>query len=188
MKYDIKKKLADIIIGNDLSYTHILNNGEIGTETKKFCEERTAKDAEDAILLSFEAVMGATTSYSRIYNVDSVSMDFLMGPVYSAKDVIDGKVREGAHSIGKLVRFYTSNITSYFENAKTNEHQYSGPQYQGYVDYDKFVAALKEEGVTFNGPESFEKLESLILNGEKFDISISIDLKAQLGNSRILKK
>ena len=188
MKYDIKKRLVDIIRNNNLSYTHILNNGEIGTETKKFCEDRTANDVDDAVLVSFETIMSATTSYARYYNIDFVSMNYLMGPVYNSKDVVDGKVKNGAHSINKLVRFYTMGITSYFEGAKTNEHQYSGPGYQGYVDYDKLVARLKDEGVSFNGPGSFEELESLILNGEKFDISIDIDLKAQLGSGRVLKQ
>ena len=187
LNFKIIEKLAEAVRGYDISYINFLNNGEVTKEEKKFDSRLKDYSNKESVSRIFDVLEDAARSYSLFYNVDALDMKLLMGLVYKAEDIEDGKIKEGAKALRNVVRIYAGEVSSYFENTKTNEHSSIGPSFQGYVDYDKFVSIMEEENVTYNGPKTFMEFESLILKGEPFELSISVDLKAQLGNSRILK-
>ncbi len=188
MNFKIKEKLADAVRGYDVSYYNFLNTGEVTKDEKRFSSGIKDYSNKESVRRIFDLLEDGARSYSLFYNVDALDMQLLVGLIYRAEDIKDNKIKEGAKALDGIVRIYAGEISSYFENTKTNEHSCVGPSFQGYVDYDKFVSIMKENEVTYTGPETFMEFESLILKGEPFEISISVDLKAQLGESRVLKQ
>ena len=184
----MKERLAEIIVGNQVSHVNFLNNGEVTKDEKQFAYRLNRVDTEDSIIHMHTVIENALRSFIQDCNVDGVKADLLFGLVVNSEDTVKGKIKEGAKPLYDVVRFYTEDVSSYYNNAKSNRHKYSGYHMQGYIKYSEFVKAMEENEVVFNGPKTFEEFESLILNGQTFDISIYIDLKAKLSENKLVRK
>ena len=155
------------------------NSGRVGTETNSFAKK--VENIYDSVELEMimRDLCGATGSYARSYELDTVIMGLDLGLIYRASDVDENnKPKENAKPIKNVVRYYDNGFDCYSNGQQTNEHQYGehNVTHQGYVHYDKLVKTFSDSGIEFTGPQSFEEFKEAILAGEVFDISLVDDL------------
>ena len=117
--------------------------------------------------------------YANKCEFDTFKMSLRLGLILNPEDVNeDTSIKEDAKPVNNYVRFYTGEQYCYLNGELTNEPGKSlyEPSRQGYVSYNKLMRLLDKSGVTFNGPKSYESFKNAILEGKKFDLSITADL------------
>ena len=109
----------------------------------------------------------------------TLSMNLSLGLIFDGKYVDeDNKVKADAEPMEGIVRYYTMEADCYLNGEKTNKHD--GAKYrsrQGFINYARLVNSAAKNGLTFNGPRTFEEFKEQILVGEPFDISLSASLQ-----------
>ena len=164
-------------------YVSFFNDGKIrkdgGYATKRINEEA---NTSYSISLITDVLYGATRSYADDYDFDQIDMTLPLGLIYKSSDVDENnKIKENAQPLKGIVRFYTGSITSYLNGEKTNDLDYG--EYargkQGFINYDLLINEMKENGLTYTGPETFEELKEKILSGENFNVVLSANFKEQ---------
>lgn len=191
MKERLIDKLKSARKAHELAHISIFNDGEIRKD-----ENSSAKRIND-IHENWEfddlerTLCDATSSYSKYYDFDSISMNLLFGLIFDANDVDENNaIKEDAEPIKGIVRYYTGSINATLDNHKVNNRDYAeyGLSRQGYVHFDKFLSLIKESGLDYNGPETFQEFKEMILTCEPFDITISADLNKKEEKKEQAKK
>ncbi len=131
-----------------------------------------AKRKNEFYLIS-EALLEQTKRYGSKYDFDTIKMDLLLGLIYDAKDVDkDDNIKENAEPINGMLRFYTGTANTYLNGEQTNNYN-SKYSLQSYITFDNLMSSIKQKGLKYDGPKSFEELKERILNNEVFEITIS---------------
>lgn len=170
----------------DITNIGFFNNGEVMKEPKYSSERMHEIDNKKQLKSIANVFYDAIKCYSRYYDFDNVDMNLLVGLLFDAKDIDENnQIKENAKPIRNTVLYYTSSVNCNLDGKKTNEVDYEkiGIGSQGYVNYNQFVSLIKESGLDFNGPESFEEFEENILMGEPFDIVLSANFKQKENTS-----
>lgn len=178
----MKERLIDKMIQakNDhgIAYVNFFNNGEVKKDERnrttllKYANEASAFDSIE------ETLYNSTESCCREYDLDTMEMTLLLGLIYNGQDVDENdQLLENAEPMKDIVRFYTGEVNSYLDNEKTNTYDYGRINgRQGYINYNVLLNQVKKNGLTFNGPESFEEFKEKILAKEPFDINLTATL------------
>ncbi len=177
----MKERLIDKMIQakNDqgIAYVNFFNDGKITKDERhrttllKYANEASAFDSIEETLYS------STESCCRNYDLDTIEMNLYLGLIYDGKDVEEEQIKENAEPMNNIVRFYTGEVNTYLENEQTNDYDYGRMHgRQGYINYNVLISQVKKNGLTFNGPKSFEEFKEKILSKEPFDINISATL------------
>ncbi len=172
-------KLKEAKQGNEVEYVCFFNNGEVREEEKKFSYRIQGADSPESYDLIEEKLCDATESYSRYCSFDTITLNLALGLIYHKEDVdSDHHIRENAQPLIDVVRFYTGNVLTHQDGEQTNKIDYYGGSMgrQGYVRYSKIVSRMRDNGIEFNGPETFRDFKEAILSGEPFDIGITANL------------
>ncbi len=184
MKKSIMDRLIELKESREVKYTNFFNDGSISFDDVKFSEKLSKLDSFEPIS---DVFYKAAESYSSDAAFDSITMYLLLGLVYD-KDSLneDNSFKTNAKPYNNIVRYYTGSVKSYQGQDQTNEldwYKY-GYNRQGYIRYDELVKTIKQEGLIFNGPETFEEFKNLILSKKPFEISFTADLKQEMKLSR----
>ena len=179
MEKTLLEKLQAAKESNEVDHVCFFNNGEVKQEEKKFAYR--IKEANDS--RSYAAIedlfCSATESYARNYQFDTVDMGLLVGLIFKKEELnSNNEITAGSKPLDGIVRYYTGSVNSYLDGNQTNDIDYGhyGLGKQGYVNYNELVKLTKENGLTYNGPETFEEFKDKIISKEQFDITISADL------------
>ena len=178
MEKDLLEELRVARHAYEISHVNFFNTGKI-TEEERYYATRINDDYSlSAFELIKDYLLSAAKSYSRDCDFDRIDLSLLIGLVFEKENVDDNnKIKENAEPIHNMVRYYIGNATAYLDGEKSNESDYSGVSYQGYINYNKLVSFTKKIGLEFNGPDSFEEFKKAILSGEPFDISLTANLE-----------
>ena len=171
------EELKEASVSNEKAYVSYFNNGLVRTDNKIETERMSNFYQEDFIRTIKFLFRDAAEYYARQNPYDNISMNLELGLVYNKEDVDDdNNIKENAKPIKDVVRCYTSGVTSFLNGEKANEHDYVYDR-KGFINYNDFVSKMKKDGISFEGPETFNDFKDAILAGETFDISIYADLK-----------
>lgn len=183
MEKTIRDEIVETIDNQTIKYVNIFNDGSTIQDNKNFAKCMEEKSRKNSISYIEQRFLNAAKYYIRNYvEFDNLDMDVRLGLIFNREDVENGSVRRGAKPIDEIVRYETSNVTSYLNNEKADVINYGdiyGPE-RGYVDYNELVKSIRSQGLDFNGPETFEDFKTAILTGQTFDISVSTSLKEGL--------
>ena len=117
------------------------------------------------------------------FDFDKIEMDLYLGLVYNISAINEnGSIKEDAKPYDGVVRFYTGSINSYLNGEQTNDadyNRYGTYNYQGFVNYDNLVKAMKNSGLKFVGPEDFDEFKNRIENNEKFGVKVVASLTGE---------
>ncbi len=177
MNKTLLEELKEARVSNEPAYVCFFNTGKVSVEERS-SDQRMNEFEQDDTIRSFKYLFkAAAESYARRYKYDSISMNIEAGLIYKIEDVDqENNVREDAEPLNGIVRCYTGKITSYENGKKTNVDDYYGYGKQGFIDYNRLVSEMKNNGLTFNGPETFEEFKEIIKSGVLFNISLVADL------------
>ena len=125
-----------------------------------------------------EIFCNATDSYARDYDFDDIQMGLELGLIFDQADIKDGSIKENAQPVKDIVRYYTGSVNCYQDGRQTNTIDYGhyGRGRQNFVSFKGLMEQIKQSGLQYTGPETFEEFEEQILVGEPFDITISANL------------
>ena len=181
MEKSLIEKMIEAKHDHDIVLVEVFNNGKY-----KYIPQYATKPLEDVDNYnSFNQIeryfCDATESYARHYDFDSINLNLQIGIIYDVNDIVNDTVKEGAEPLDEIVRFNTGSVKSYLNNKKTNIMDYEdyGFSQQGFIKFDKLMSSIESSGLQYNGPKSFDELKTKILNGEKFDITLSANLKTK---------
>ena len=171
------EELKEASVSNEQAYVSYCNNGEVRTDNKIVTNKMDSFYLDDFIGTIKFIFRDAAEYYARQNPYDYIKMNLELGLVFNKEDVDDNNVvKENAKPIKDVVRCYTSGVTSFLNGEKSNEHDYSYDR-KGFINYNNFVSKMKKDGISFEGPETFDEFKESILAGETFDVSIFADLK-----------
>ena len=187
MKETLREVLLKIKNEQRDGFVSFFNTGNIKIDKQDYIDFIRKSNFESDLRNIKNTLGDATRCYSNRYSFDSVSMNLEVGLIFKKEDVNeDNTIKENASPIKDVVRFYTGSIKSYLDGEKTNIAYFNDIVFgrQGVINYNYLVNALKEEGVTFEGPESFNELKERIMSGELFDVKFSVDLEENMKLTR----
>lgn len=163
------------------------NDGSVKKDEKymyKYLER--AKTSNEFYLIT-ATMKDATKAYSLRYDFDAIKINLLLGIIYDTKDIdANNQIKENANPYNGIVRFYTSDVASFLDDEKTNEHNYDYGR-QGFIRFDKLMSEINKSGLVYNGPKSFEELKDKINNKEEFEISLTASLKEDINSKEEVK-
>ncbi len=181
------EELQEASVSNDDAYVSFFNNGEVRTD-KNIVTERMNSFYQDDFIGTVKFIFrDAAEYYARQKPYDTIKMNLELGLVYNKNDVDEeNHFKENANPIKDVVRCYTGEVTSFLNGERANEHKYPYDR-QGFINYNSFISKMKKDGISFEGPETFDDFKDAILSGEKFDVSIFADLKEKT-NEEVVKE
>lgn len=175
--------LMDIKKSKEVVYASIMCDGNIYEDSRSYIEEKGPENINECCShidnflessIRTLAVTGAT--------FDKVEFGFLIGAIYNKADLENGQkiIKEVSKPLKDKVRYYTGNLRVYNNNELVEEVSFKKLNgYQGTVNYDRFIASLAKEGLSFKGPQTYEELISFIESGSKDTFYIVADFKEQ---------
>ena len=162
-----------------IAYVSYCNTGKVVADQNYIADYMKLVDSSIPFEKIGEAFSNSIDRYSGLFPFDTAVMDLELGLMYHGNDLDQNKkLKAIAKPIDGIVRFDTGKIDISFEGEQTNSFDY-GKYYakNGYIRYDKMVAAMEENQLEFNGPRTFEEFEEAILSGETFDITVTAKFK-----------
>ncbi|MBR4671947.1 MAG: hypothetical protein IKO78_01945 [Bacilli bacterium] len=178
MDQTLLEQLQDARKSQEVTYMNVFNNGK-RTKDKYSAKEKMTKYYLEDMIRSINYSFVSTASHlAHKGDYDTVAMFLEMGLVFPKSELGENdQILVKSEPLKGMARCYTGTVVSYLDGKEA--HKYSDGIYSrdGFVDYDKFVLAMKENGVSFTGPETFEEFERRILSGEKFDVALFANLK-----------
>ena len=191
MNKPLLDKLMDAKKENDIAHVSFFNDGSIKKDENYSAQRINKINNREQFEAIEEVFYNATRSYSRNFDFDSIEVELLLGLIFDVKDIDENdNIKENAKPIEGIVRYYTGSTTSYLENNKTNTIDYSvyGVGRQGYIEFDKLIAYIKDSGLVYQGPETFNEFEEGILLGENFNIALTANLQQKEEKHKVFRK
>jgi len=184
MKKSIMDRLFELKSMREIKFANLFNDGSVSFDDADFSQHLSKLDSFDVIS---DILYKAAESYSRDASFDSITMYLLLGLVYD-KDSLneDNSFKTNAKPYNNIVRYYTGSVKSYQGQDQTNEldwYRY-GFNRQGYIKFDELVKSIKQEGLIYNGPETFEEFRDLVLSKNPFEVSYTANLKQEMKLSK----
>ena len=188
---NLRDELLKLRTNKQIVYYRLFKNGDIVPETREFAKDLTKLDRENVVGVLEYVLTDALKKYSYKSDFDFVDMKLNAGLVYDAKDIEYGnRIKMNARPYDDIACFKVASITSYFNGEQSNAFDYVEENfgYSGLMLYNETLKELREHGLTFEGPETYEDLKNAILYGQDFDIDITMDLRLENEKKLSLKK
>lgn len=181
MEKSLLERMIDAKHDHDIVFIEVFNNGTTRNEPQYSAKRLNEVDNSNSFNLIEGVLCDATESYARHCDFDTINMNLELGLIYKVDDIENNKIKENAEPVNGVVRFYTGSVKSYLDDKQTNFMDYLdyGMNRQGYIKFDKLMNSINKSGLSYNGPKSFDELKTRIVNGEKFDITMSASLKTK---------
>ena len=183
MEKTIREKIVETIDNQTIKYVNIFNDGSTIQDNKNFAKCMDESFRKNSIgYIEGYFLKAAEYHIRHLDEFDYLGMNVKLGLVFNKEDIENGSVRRGAKPLDDIVRYETGSVDSYLDNTKSELINYADiyPAERGYVNYNELVSSIKNQGLEFNGPESFEDFKTAILTGQTFDISVSTSFKEGL--------
>ena len=143
---------------------------------------------------AFDFLDSALKNFARMYTLyneyDALEVDLNLGIVYNITDIDENnKPVIGAKPIDNLVRIYTDTTRAYLDNEEVShklDSEYFGSQ--GFIDFDLLINTLKKEGLSYNGPESYDELKYRVLCNQKVNATIKAELEKKQAKQKVLTR
>ena len=179
MEKSLLEKLVEAKHENDTAIVEFFNTGKIREDENYMIKYLNNIDNDNSFSRIESALINSIGSYSRHYDFDSINLDLELGLIFKVEDVIDKKhITTNAQPIDGIVRFYTGSVQSILNGKQTNDIDFGEICHskQGFIVFDELMNKIKNSGLEYNGPQTFEELKSRIMNDEKFNISLRANL------------
>ena len=157
----------------------VFNSGKVRVDENYMMPMIKYANDLDAFKTIGDVLYDINESYSREYDFDTLSMNLELGLVFDGKYADeDHKLSDDAEPMDGIVRYYTMEADCYLDDEKTNTRDAGYyKSRQGFIGYNRLVSSAEKNGLTFNGPRTFEEFKEQILIGEPFDISLTASFK-----------
>ena len=173
-----------------IAYINISNDQKVRidelymTLTMKYANDDDAFDSIGKLMYS------VNESYSRECDYDTLVLNLSIGLLFNGECMDENKqIKPDSEPVNEIVRYYTSTSACYLNNEKVNKLDWSEFRgNQGFINYNNLVKSAEENGLTFNGPKTFEEFKEKILLGESFDISLSASFNSKENEQEESKK
>ena len=177
------KRLLEELIEEKYSYetAHVcfFNNGKVRTEDNGSAKRINNSNPRSSLEDIKDVLKRAIRFYSSECDFDTINLDLELGIVYDKNDVNeDNTIKENCEPIQNIVRFYTGSIKCLLNEEEASKFNYGeiGYGYQSYTKFDELKSLIDKNGLSYNGPQTFEELKDRIQSGEKFNITVSANL------------
>ncbi len=191
MSNELLQELIEAKKSNEVAYVCFFNDGEVRTDTTD-CVYRLNKDVDNeySIIPIINNLKSAVEMYSYHCDFDTVCMRLSLGLIYDKDDVLENnQIKENASPLKNIVRYYTGRIDSYLNGKKTNTYDYGEKTgRQGFINFNTLITLLRDGGLNYYGPNSFEEFKSLVLSGVPFEIVIQGNLRQKADDKTLSKR
>ena len=173
------EELKQASVSKEKAYVSFYNDGEVMEDDRIVTDRMNSFYQDDFIDTIKYLFKNSAEFYASKYKYDNIKMALKLGLVYNKDDVDqDNKIKENAEPIKDVVRCYTGDITTYLNGNQNEDNNYQHER-QGFINYNSFISKMKKEGISFEGPETFNDFKEAILAQNKFDVSLVADLKTK---------
>lgn len=179
MNKTLLEELKEASVSNYPAYVEFYNNGLIRHEERGADKRMTSIEKSIAMDRIKYVFTSGAENYAKKCSFDSISLNLEIGLLFNEKDVVDDKPVLNAEPVNGIIHCYTGSLTSYLNGEKSNETEYYHYNTQGFVNYETLVSEMKENGLSFVGPETFDELKEKIMDGNIFDIRLDANLKEE---------
>ena len=157
-----------------VAFIGVFNDGKVRIDENYTAERIQYADESFAFNHIDEVMYDINESFAREYKFDSMKLGLSLVLLFDGKYADENqKLSEDAEPVDNIVRYYTMGASCYLDGEKTNKIDYGQIRSrQGFINYDRLVNSAEENGLSFNGPRTFEEFKEMILQGEPFDISL----------------
>lgn len=187
----VKEDLLKIKTELEKYYVCFSASGKVHEERGVFVDKHSNEEL-NGVLSTIDYFIKNSTECLAYRNIDfdKIKFGFDFGILYE-KDNLgnNNKILPSSISLQNKVHFYTGNVIAYLNDKEQNIiSAEDNNNFQGYVDYDKFIKDVNASGLSINGPQSYKELENLIRSGETCDMFLTVDLSKELAYHRLSKK
>ena len=178
MEQTLLEKLQDARKSQEVTYMSFLSSGR-KVEDKYSAKAKMDPYELEGMIRSIDYCFVSSASVlANKSDYDTVGMFLEMGLVYPKSELNEKEqILVGSEPVKGIARCFTGTVASYADGKEAHKLNNEYFIRNGFVDYDKFVLAMKRNGVSYTGPETYEELERKILSGEKFDCALFANLK-----------
>ena len=183
MEGKLLEELNEIKSSHDVEHVNYFNDGSITTDSKSFAKLLDNFESRYTNNEVLKYLKSAVHSFAYSYKFDSVDVHLLVGIIFTKENVDkDNIFKDNAQPLNGIVRYYTTETNCFLDGKKMNKYDYAETLngIQGYMNYEDFIASMREAGLDFDGPETFLQLKYAILHRDPFDICISADLNKKI--------
>ena len=178
MEKSLIERMIEAKENKGIALISFFNSGEVRKDEFSSTVWLKWANDKDAFKTIANSMFDMTESYARDYDFDSVNMELELGLIYSSDQFNEDKsLKEDAKPMDEIVRYYTGKMDCSLDGEKTNERDY-GKWHgrQGFIGYNTLLESIRKNGLSFDGPKSFNEFKEKIQNGEQFPINISASL------------
>ena len=160
------------------NYISILSNGETVDDNLSYFNNSPLRKYSDLIYSTMEDIIkNNAKSYG---NFEYVEFDYAFGPIYDKIEYEkNNESIDGLETAFKDIRFYSYDSRIYNNQNMIKKNAWDkGYIYniQSTIDYDNLMSKLNREGYLVIGPSTSKELIEKIKLGEKFLVTIGINL------------
>ena len=179
MKKSLVERMQESKDKHGVAYMSVFNHGNVRVDENYMIPMMKYANDEDAFDTIGDVLYGVNESYARDCDFDTLTLGLELGLIFDGKDIDEERhIDSNAEPVDGIVRYYTMEADCYLNGEKTNKFDMGHlKSRQGFINYARLMKSAKQNGLTFNGPESFEEFKEQILVGEPFDITLTASLK-----------
>lgn len=178
MKKSLLERMQESKDKHGVAYMSVFNHGNVRVDENYMIPMMKYANDADAFDTIGDVLYSVNESYARDYDFDTLTLGLELGLIFDGKDIDENRhIDPNAEPLDGVVRYYTMEAACYLDGEKTNKFdmgQLKGRQ--GFINYARLLKSAQQNGLTFNGPKSFEEFKEQILVGEPFDISLTASL------------
>ncbi|MBP5684704.1 MAG: hypothetical protein J6X02_05570 [Bacilli bacterium] len=171
-KLQHEKEIAQVCFLNDRT-TKEINYRELEYMTRD-------KNGNGFAWLVERAVDQAAELFAYKHNFDYMIVSLNIGVIYNKQDLFeDNKFKVGAAPLEDIVYVSVKDVDFYLNSSHIDKND-DNPMKKmiiadGYMRFDDFMKEIDEQGLAYNGPDSFYAVKSRASYGRPEEITIGVD-------------
>lgn len=171
------ERLEDAREGNEIAQICLFNTGEITEENRNSAKRIKEATSQESYWAIEDVLLDTAKGLIHIGEFSTIEMNLMLGLIYDSRAYSSAN----AKPIQGVVRYYTGDVKSdiYGDLLCVPGELGSTPGRQGYIDYSFLLESIKQSGLKFTGPESFQEFEEKMKLKRPFSIKISATLKSK---------
>ena len=189
MEKNLFEKIKKTKEDQEMSFTILYNNGKIEKNKRgiydKFDEDISSSYRIQRIwdLLNFE-----TSYYAKQHFFNKIDMKLRIGLIFNKSDLDKKKqVKENVNPYDGIVYFVAEDARCYLNNKQINKLP-SCLSEDGIISYDYLIKAIKESGLDYECPDTFEEFKEALISGKTFNDRITADFTKNQKETKPVQK
>ena len=177
MKKNILEKIQKVQEDQENIFKIFNNDGTVKDGRRELVKEMNKDIISPLTLERIEEVLYSDLKYyASKHKFDKGDMTLQLGLIYNKKDVEkDNCIKEGVEPYEGIVYYKASNVNCYLNDKKQNKYDITYAK-DGIINYEYLIKSLKNDGLEYDSPDTFEEFKNAIISGKKFNTKLTANI------------